>query len=195
MANYNLFSELELLSLLKDGNEDAFAEIYNRYFHLMYVHTFNRLRDKEQAKDIVQELFSALWQKRNVLEFKQNLQAYLYASVRNQILNIIARNKLKYNYEINEFASSGLNYEPADTRLRERQLKAIITKEIQSLPKKMRLVFELSRKENLSHKEIASNLGISEQTVRSHIKHALKVLRTKLGSVNFCFMVIYFFKI
>lgn len=195
MSKYNSFNESHLLFLLKEGDQDAFSEVYNRYFHVLYLHAYNRLREKEQAKDIVQELFSFIWLKYDVIEFKQSLSGYLYASIRNRILNYVAHNKLKFKYELSQNTSVNVAYEETDFRVRERQLAAIIEKEIQALPEKMRLVFELSRKENLSHKEIGEKLGVSEQTVRAHIKHALKLLRSKLGLANFLCLIIYLHKL
>ncbi|PTS93303.1 RNA polymerase subunit sigma-70, partial [Pedobacter sp. HMWF019] len=72
---------------MKSGNQDAFSEIYDRYFGALYLHAFNRLRDKDEAKDLVQELFSYLWSKRSILEPKSNFSNYLYTWVRNRILN------------------------------------------------------------------------------------------------------------
>lgn len=194
MTKYSSFDESHLLSLLKEGDENAFSEIYHRYFYVLYLHAYNRLREKEQAKDIIQELFSFIWLKRNAIEFKQSLSSYLYTSVRNRILNYIAHNKVKFKYELSQNTSVTGAHESTDFRVRERQLAHIIEQEIQALPEKMRLVFELSRKENFSHKEIGEKLGISEQTVRSHIKHALRLLRSKLGLANFLCLIIYLHK-
>ncbi len=74
-----------------------------------------------------------------------------------------------------------------DHLVREKQMKAIIEREISKLPKKMRIVFELSRNEHLSHKEIAETLNLSEQTVTDQIKKALKILRTRMGM---CFFLV-----
>ncbi|MNX69237.1 RNA polymerase sigma factor [compost metagenome] len=68
-----------------------------------------------------------------------------------------------------------------DYLVRHNELSSLIEKEIAGLPHKMREVFELSRKTNLSRKEIAAELNLSEQTVKSHMHHALKILKAKLG--------------
>jgi RNA polymerase sigma-70 factor (ECF subfamily) len=75
--------------------------------------------------------------------------------------------------------------------VREKQLAAIIEREIAALPPKMREVFVLSRKEYLTHKEIAELLGISEQTVSKHVTNALKILRVKLGAVAYILLIIH----
>jgi len=181
MAEYDSMNDFELVNLIRSGNKHAFAKIYERYFDVLYLHAYQRLRDKDEAKDLVQELFSHLWSSRESLPPVSNFSGYVYTSVRNRILNILA-----HKYVEDKFLSSLQHAENkveaiTDHLARERQLAMIIEKEIQSLPPKMRHVFELSRKANLSYKEIAARLELSEQSVRSHVKGALRLLRTRLG--------------
>ncbi|MNE57830.1 RNA polymerase sigma factor [compost metagenome] len=75
------------------------------------------------------------------------------------------------------------NQNATDYLIRHNDLSALIEKEIAALPRRMREVFELSRKTNLSRKEIANELNLSEQTVKSHMHHALRILKTKLGAL------------
>ncbi|UOE47481.1 RNA polymerase sigma-70 factor [Mucilaginibacter sp. SMC90] len=184
MISYNSLSDSELTNLLKSDDSLAFAEIYDRYFGLLYVHAFNRVRDKEEAKDVVQELFTFLWANHATIEFKTNLSNYLYTATRNRILNLIGRKQIheRYRLKLPEYIiTSGLT----DHLVRERQLAEIIEKEVQALPPKMRAVFEMSRKYHMTYKEIAEQLDITEQSVRSHVKNALKILRVKLGIIAF----------
>ncbi len=190
MTDYNSLSDLVLTDLLKSGDQFAFSEIYERYFGLLYLHAFNKLRDKEEAKDVVQELFAFLWSKHTTIELRTNLSNYLYTSIRNRILNQIAHKQVHERYVLklpDYFPSSGLT----DHLVREHQLAAIIEKEINALPRKMRMVFEMSRKHNMTHKEIAEQLDISEQSVRSHVKNALKVLRVKLQILAYIACILY----
>ena len=184
-------SDLELVNLLRTGNQYAFAEIYERYFGVLYLHAYNRLRDKNEAKDLVQELFSYLWSKRGLLEPKTNFSNYLYTWVRNRVLNIIAHKQVQDKYLATLPPLNIAVESSTDHRLRERQLAAIIEREVDALPPKMREVFEMSRKANLTYKEIAEKLNLSEQSVRSHVKNALKILRTKLGVLFFLLFIFY----
>lgn len=181
MAEYDRMNDLELVDLIRCGNKHAFAKIYERYFEVLYLHAYHRLRDKDEAKDLVQELFSYLWSHRESLIPATNFSNYLYTSVRNRVLNIIAHKCVEDRF-LSSLQHTDNNTEAITDHLaRERQLAMIIEKEIQSLPPRMRQVFELSRKANLSYKEIAARLELSEQSVRSHVKGALRLLRTKLG--------------
>lgn len=188
---YTSMNDMELVDLLRSGNQHAFAEIYERYFGALYQHAFNRLGDKDEAKDLVQELFSYLWSKRSTLAPKTNFSNYLYTWVRNNVLNAIAHKQVEDKYRTVLAARIDTAESITDYRVRERQLAAIIEQEVQALPPKMREVFELSRKYNLSYKEIGEKLNLTEQSVRSHVKNALKILRIKLGIVLFIFFIFY----
>lgn len=188
-TTYHDRPDSELLALLKEGNRSVYTEIYHRYKKLIYLHAYRMLGDSEAAKDIVQELFTQLWIKRKQLHIDRNLSAYLYAAARNRVLDRIARDQRESHY-IESLQSFSETYaELTDHRVRELELRSLIEKEVSALPPKMRLIFELSRQEHLSHREIAQQLDISEKTVKKQINNALKVLRVKLGSVVF---VMYF---
>lgn len=89
MINYKQLTDYELFGLLKLDDRRAFTEIYDRYKEPLYVHAFHKLRDKEEVRDILQQLFSVLWMKRNEIILNSNLSGYLYASIRNRIFKII----------------------------------------------------------------------------------------------------------
>lgn len=181
MANYGTYTDQELLDLLKESDPVAFTEIYDRYKLLLHRYAYRWLQDKEAVKDVIQELFTIVWTKRETLIFNKNLSGYLYTSVRNGILRKVSqdRRSIDYTDSLREYAEKGESI--TDHRLRENQLKQIIEQEISALPSKMREVFELSRNSHLSHAEIASQLGLSEHTIRTHIKKALRILRSRLG--------------
>lgn len=183
MAPLNMLSDMELADLFKSGSHAAYEEIYNRYYGALYIHAFKRLQDREECRDIIQELFTHLWLKREEIELNGQLSGYLYTSVRNRIFDLLARKKLKASYitSIQEFALS--NQIATDHRVRQNLLMTIIDQEIQSLPPRTREIFELSRKGHFTHKEIAEQLNLSEQTVKSTVNNALKVLRVKLGTM------------
>ncbi|WP_316789350.1 RNA polymerase sigma-70 factor [Pedobacter frigoris] len=181
MVTYHSFSENELIELVKSRDEIAFREIYERYWNVLYFHVFKMLKDEEEAKDLIQELFSTLWLNPNQIHSSTNLSGFLYVSARNRVLNLIQHNKVKNQYltSLAHFAdaSSNVTLEQLD----EQDLLNALEKEISALPAKMKQVFELSRKQNLSYKEIAAELNISEKTVKKQISNALKIIKNKLA--------------
>lgn len=184
-AAYASLSDSDLAELLKEGDANAYTVVYNRYFDELYLHALTRLKDKDEAEDVIHELFAGLWNKRSTIVIKSSLAAYLYTAVRNRIMDIIAHKQVetKYVTSLQNFIETG--YCITDYQVRERLFAALIDKEIAALPPKMRRVFELSRKRVMSHKEIAAELNISEQTVRKQINNALKILRSRLGMALF----------
>lgn len=181
MPTYSKLSDYELTTLLKDGDRIAFTEIYDRYFWQLHAHAYKWMRNREETKDIIHELFLALWEKRETLSFEPSLLSYLSAAVRNRIFNLLSHKRIESAYltTLNTFSNEDNCI--TDHLVREKQLTELIENEIAGLPGKMREVFQLSRKENLSHKAIAGQLNISELTVRKHVQHALKILRFKIG--------------
>lgn len=181
-------SDEELLKEFQAGNTQAFELIYNRYKGLLYIHAYKMLRDEDEAKDVVQELFTKLYTRAGILFIKTTFSAYLYTAVRNRILDIIAHKKIKTDYlaSLEEFVHRGAY--TTDHFIREKELAFQIEKEVALLPEKMRLVFEMSRNANLSHKEIAEKLDISDKTVKKQINNAIKLIKVKLNLFNVTFV-------
>lgn len=182
--NYQKISDQELILLLKAQDEGAYTEIYVRHWHSLYLHAYKILENEDEAKDVIQELFIALWDKSDHLEIKTNLRAYLYVSARHRILNHIRKNKIGTAF-IDTIAES-LNDVDNSTieSISERELIAIIDEEINLLPPRMKQVFEMSRKEMMSNKEIAARLGTSESTIKKQISNSIKQLRTNLDKYS-----------
>jgi RNA polymerase sigma-70 factor (family 1) len=180
MAPLSTLSDQELVTLFKDGDQLAYTEIYHRFKGVLHLHAYKKLGSFEEAKDTVQELFVQLWNTREQIPVAANLSGYLYQALRNRVFNIIAHKKVESRYmdSIATFFNEG--YAITDHLVREKQLSDKIESEINNLPAKMREVFILSRKQHLSHKQIAEKLGISESTVKNQIKNALKILRSRL---------------
>ena len=201
MGDYKQISDNELIGLLKTADPHAFAELFNRYHHPLYLHARRMLGDDDGAKDIVQDVFAATWSKREQLVITSSVHAYLYSSIKNRILNFIAHQKVvsKYEDSLDSFLEQGITY--TDDQVREKELTRIIEREIKLLPEKMREVFELSRNEELSYKEIAERLNISENTVKKQAQRAIKILRLKiklnllLSSVSFWEKSIFFLEL
>ena len=186
MAGLSSLSDTELLQLLGQDDHAAFSEIYHRYFQLIYVHAIKKIQDKEQAKDVTQDVFTYLWFKREKSPEIKDLAAYLFTSARNKIFDLFAHEQVEQKHidSLQQFYSKNPIHS-TDHQTRERDFQAYIDKQIAELPPKMRLIFELSRKEQLSYKEIANQLDTTENNVSKQVNKALSILRTKLGPMFF----------
>lgn len=192
MSVVNTLTDQELLQLLREDNQLAYAEIYDRYKGLLFIHAYKRLNNQEEAEDVIHDLFAVLWKKRAEITINTELASYLYTAVRNRVFNIIGHKKIESDYFTSIKHSINEGYCITDHRVRSNELVKIIEKEISALPPKMREIFILSRQENLNHKEIANKLNISEQTVSKQITNALKTLRTRLGLVVYLYFLMKF---
>lgn len=173
-------SDAELLELLQSGKEAAFAAIYERYWSVLYAHSFKMLRHHEQARDIVQEVFTRLWMEAPHLPTTTNLGGYLFVLARNKVLNQLAQQQTRQEHlrSIARFAEEQPRT-PLE-QLSEKELADFVEQEIQQLPPKMKAVFELSRKQQFTHREIAETFHLSDKTVKKQIHNALKIIRLRL---------------
>jgi len=182
----------ELIHLLKTGDTAAFSEIYTRFAPKLYRQAYQVLQNREETKDLVQDIFVALWNKRTEVQI-QHLAGYLHIATRNQVIKTIAHRKTTAHYFnwLQTVTEEGMA--TADYAIRERQLQQVIDNEVNKLPSKMRLVFNLSRKAHLSHKEIAVKLHLSEATVKTQVRNALRTLRSKLEAILYSVLIILYF--
>ena len=181
---YSNLPDTTLTSLLQKGDQIAFTETYNRHWKLIYAHVYKMLRDEDESKDVVQEVFGNLWIKAATIKSNLNIAGLLYTAARNKVFDLIEKNKVRSDYigEIASFVSDPSN-EKIDA-IDEKRILEILEREIQKLPPKMKEIFELSRKDDLSHKEIAAKLNISEQTVKKQVQNALKAIKPKLNDMG-----------
>lgn len=193
MVDYKPLSDGQLVILLKESDHNAFSEIYSRFFGILYIFVQKRIKDEHDAKDILQELFSHIWTKRETLNFSGPLPAYLYTAARHKMLDFIQKHdtQKKYIQELDFFDRHQIS---SDHLIREKQLAELIEKEINLLPDRMREVFILSRQNNMTYQEIADHLNLSPLSVKSYAKSAIKKLRTRLGVIGYLAVSILFFK-
>lgn len=179
MGKLSNISDDELLEGFQLGDEKAYKQIYDRYWQLLYRHARGMLRNDEEAKDTVQEVFTTLWIKK--MEIKPPIAAFLYAATRNRILNQLKHLKIEAKYmEQRRAVLENMATASPDELVIERDFEKMIELGIQSLPPKMRRIFELSRKEFKTHQEISEELKISSLTVKRQVSNALSILKSKL---------------
>jgi DNA-directed RNA polymerase specialized sigma24 family protein len=165
---YNNLTDRELLRLLEQDNEQAFKTLYNRYIDFLYQAGISRLADEVVIQDMVQEVFVTLFTKRKELGHITELKGWLFACLRNRIINEVRNTRLHHLHST------------YDAQLLEKQFEQALNQ----LSNRSRLVFLLSRKENLSNKSIAEKLQVSLKAVEKHMTSALKIMRQELAGKN-----------
>lgn len=168
------------LKQLMVADESAFSEIYREYWESLFKYVIRILPDEDDVADIVQETFITFWELRGNLEQVKSIKAYLFIMARNLAFRRFRHHLRQFEMENRLIAFYGKVDEGMEQDIDARALSSLIDAEIEKLPEKMRQVFVLSRKENLSYKEIAERLQISDQTVKKQISNSLKYLRLKI---------------
>ncbi|SKB39525.1 RNA polymerase sigma-70 factor, Bacteroides expansion family 1 [Sphingobacterium nematocida] len=181
MTDYTSYSDIELADLVRSADDRAFKEIYDRYNKLLYLFAYNKLRNKEEAKDVVQDVFAWLLNNRTRFAINSSVSSFLYKSVLNKIFDIF-----RHQSVIRKYIEQGDHYIDIDSTetdylIREKDIAQMIRQEIDAMPQKMKEVYLLRFEQYLSAKEIAEQLNISENTVNTHLKRAAKKLRDNLG--------------
>jgi RNA polymerase sigma-70 factor (ECF subfamily) len=169
-----------IVDALRQGDEQVFETIFRTYYERLCNYANTILNDMDEAEEMVQGAFLTVWEKHDTLEIHTSVKSYLYRAVHNSCLNRVKHYKVRKTYGDSVKNQAELLHDDASRDLIGSELDGIVANAIDSLPDQCKLVFKLSRFENLTYAEIAEQLGISVKTVENHMVKALKVLREKL---------------
>lgn len=174
----NMEQDSHLIDQIRKGNRLAFNALYLRYWEGLYRFAYGILGDEDQAKDILQDIFFALWRNRESLEIR-SAAAYLYRSVRYEVTRALRKGRLTAAHE--EYLAGLPSPLTPESHLHLADLEDQVKATLERLPRKSREVFYLSRFKELSNKEIAQKLSLSPRTVEWHISSALQSLRQSIN--------------
>lgn len=160
-------------------DEATFERVFKAHYAALHAYAHVMLKDTESAEESVQTVFLNLWEKRFNLQINISLKAYLYKAVYHQSLNQLKHRKVRQRYEEASLKASQEASQQIEGE--EKELQDRIRATLDALPEKCRMVFQLSRFEELKYTEIAERMGISLKTVEAHMSKALKTLRTDLA--------------
>lgn len=167
------------ITSINAGHSALFEDIFRSHFKGLHLYASTIVKDAALAEEIVQDVFYKLWEKKDTIAIQQSVAAYLYKAVHNASLNNLKHNKVKDRYKANV-----VNYKnevtKADERIVLKELQSKIETALNDLPPQCRIIFQLSRYEELKYQMIADRLGLSVKTVENQMGKALKILRRKL---------------
>ena len=175
-ASYN---EKRVLELLGQGSEEAFVQLYDRYRPYIYNVSLKLIRNHEQAKEILQEVFMDLWRRREVVAHAANVKAYLYGMARNIIFDHL-KAQMKIEVATREFAFQIAHENTTEKALVEKEYEGLLNEAVEQLPRQQQRVFRMAKMDGLSHENIALKLSISRLTVKKHMREALLTIRHRL---------------
>lgn len=176
---YSQADDSVLFTWVKQSDVKAFRELYNRYWSLLVSSAYKRLRSKERGEDIVQNIFIDLYSRRAAIELTTSLKAYLHQALRFRVFNEHRSELIRNRYQKIHFFSHHCKID-FSIPLERKELETKINTILHKLPERCQQVFLLSRKENLSNKDISLVLNITISTVEKHISRALYTLRSQI---------------
>jgi len=170
----------KIVSEFISGSETAFDELFRKYYRRLVNFSMNVVKNKDSAEEVVQDLFVTLWEKKDKLQLKVSLKAYLYRAVYNNSIHYYKKQQRFVHNDVE--LSEELSDDYTDI-LEQSELEERIYQTIEQLPEKCKEIFKLKRFDELKNKEIAEQLRISIKTVETQMTRALKFLTKNLGDL------------
>ena len=186
MAARGSLSDHDLMDLIRSGDHAAFTALYNRYWDKLLAIAYNHTRDQSSAKEVVQNLFIGLWNRRANLDIG-NPAHYLATATKFAVFKEYYRKQKREDSLIGKLTFEDEHL--IEEKIAAKFLHQYINGVVETLPEKCRLVFKLSREQHKSNAEIADELAISEKTVEMHITKALKTIRTELNGSSIILII------
>lgn len=174
MSNNSLHTEKQLLLNIANGDQDAFARLFDEYYHTIYYHVLSYAKSSVVAEEIVQDVFVKIWEKKDKLKEVESFKDYLFIMSRNEVVSAMRK---KINKPIIQLELELVENMQTNNKYDIKEAEAFILKGIDNLPPQQKAVFTLKRIDNLSYEEISEQLGISKNTVKYHLVTALNYLR------------------
>jgi len=190
VVQYSKLDDSDLVAYLLLQDHAAFTEIYNRHWRGLFVYAYTILSDKDEAADVVQDIFTTLWNRSADLKIL-SLKSYLLVAVKNQALKAIYKTSRADVYAAEMAACFSENAGSTDDAANLRELCNIIDQAVETMPATMRVVYVRNKYEECSHQSIAEELGITEHSSRTILNRAMNLLRTKLSPLLSLLLVLW----
>lgn len=177
-------TEKRYIEAVSRGDEQAFESLFLHYFPRIKGFINGILQDEEEAEDISQDIFVAMWQNRERITNIENLNAYLFRIAKNTVFRHIERNLLFKDYQQQQADRAtffSTDNKSIEEELYAKELEFLISVAVEKMPPQRKLIYRMSREEGLSNDEIAVHLAISKRTVENHLTLALADIRKLIG--------------
>ncbi|MGD9929180.1 MAG: RNA polymerase sigma factor [Mangrovibacterium sp.] len=184
MTNLKLHSETELIGRLQQGDQFAFEVLFYKYKNKLKGFVAKLAPPQVDPEEIVQKVFIKIWLQKEKLDPEKSFSSFLYTIAKNELIDQLRSSINKKTYLMGDELLADLNVsDPAGVSFQE-EMEQTVTMLIGKLPERRRKIFELSRYQGFSYKQIASELGISENTVDTQIRLALNFIRLEVSKVR-----------
>lgn len=178
----NTRKEIEWVENIREGDHQAFEKLFKCYYLPLTRFSWRYVESKAIAEELVQEIFSEIWEDREELSIVESVRSYLYKAVKHRSLNYLKHQKMEFKYD-SRWIEEKEKMTTIDLKDQERieQIKEAIQKAIEELPPRSKMTYKLHRYDGLTYREIAEVMDISVKTVESQMTRTLKILRERLS--------------
>ena len=194
MDDEHHMSEKHIVERLKYGDFEAFDQLFWRYHQRLYYFAESILKNNEDARDVVQEVFYRVWKNRDNLNEESSLKSFLFTISYNLIVDLMRRKMSDRNFRDKLLKNAIRKEAPVEQNIEFKELRTVYNNAVEKLPPQRRKIYKLHRFDELNYEEIAEKLDISVNTVKSQMNKALSYLRKKIGTktlVSLLFLSLY----
>ena len=181
----------ELVAKLQKGDMEAFDRVYEKYAGRLYGFTLKYLKSTTETEELVQSVFMKVWENHKSLKNESSFKSYLFTIAYHEICNIFRRRSHLHQFIDNQLIENKLVTSDTEEQIDYHSILAQVTQIISMLPERQRVIFQKSRQEGKSTKEIANEFGLSTGTVDNYISEALKFIRSNLQNKNFSVLLLF----
>ena len=186
----SVISDKQLLAAIRKGSDEAFRQLFEKYWEDLYRMAYRRLPSPEDIKDILQDVFLSLWNNIDQVNADESLGGYLYTSLRNKIFNFFEKRQNRLNCLMKHPFNPVESEEIIWNRFNTKEIQKFIALQVTAMPPKMKRIYLLSKKEQLTISEIAELLNLSPQTVKNQLHRAFERMRQNLQKHNLPILLI-----
>jgi RNA polymerase sigma-70 factor (family 1) len=179
LSNTGLNTEQELLQQIANGDTTAFEKLFLKYKDPVYSFAFHFTRNESAAEEIVQEIFLRIWLRREALPGIERPEAWIYTLTRNLSFDFLRKTATEEAFK-NGWSQQTPHFTTTQEEIELRQYKSFIHEAVQQLPPQQKQVYQLAKEKGLKYEEVAEQLGLSPNTVKSHLGTAMKSIRRYL---------------
>lgn len=192
MKHLAKLTDNSLVSRLQDSDQEVYRLLFERHYKNLVIKAYQILKDENLSKDAAQDVFVALWNARKNLNSDMNFSSYLGRAVVNRSINQLKSRRHHATTDEAQINLLSTTERSPSQRLEDEELKTVLQQAINSMPDKCREIFMLCRMDQLSHKEIAQELGISTKTIENQMTKALKIIRAAIAKYKSMTLILFF---